>query len=75
MGPELIIKYNILRMSFSYAALTTLQEAVDKKTIKTFGYMPNIVYLNLKGFDITTLATEGKLREREFLFVFKGNRI
>lgn len=75
MGPELIIKYNILRMSFSYAALTTLQEAVDKKTIETFWYMPNIVYLNLKGFDITTLATEGKLREREFLFVFKGNRI
>jgi hypothetical protein len=37
--------------------------------------MPNIVYLNLKGFGITTLAIEGELREREFLFVFKGNQI
>jgi|GEM_PF-4589566 len=31
MYPELIIKYNTLRMDFRYAALTTLQEAADKK--------------------------------------------
>ena len=30
MDPGLIIEYNILRMSFSYVVLTTLQEAVYK---------------------------------------------
>lgn len=66
MGPELIFQ---LRCAYYFT------RSCRQKTIETFGYMPNIVYLNLKGFGITTLAIEGELREREFLFVFKGNRI
>ena len=63
MDPGLIIEYNILRMSFSYVVLSTLQEAVYKNHRN--------VYLNLNGFGIATLTTKEKLREREFLFVFK----
>lgn len=68
MGPELIIKYNILRMSFSYAVLTTLQEAVDKKTIETFGYMPNIVYLKFKGIWHNNVSDRRQAKRKRISF-------